>query len=71
MSVMPDHLRPITVEIPATWTPEQAIAVWDLLDQMRKKIWARYGGQLQELLAEEQSCPDLDNTDTGSWAIDF
>jgi hypothetical protein len=38
---------------------------------MRQKIWARYGGQLQELLAEEQSCPDLDNTDTGSWTIDF
>ncbi len=27
MSTMLDHLRPITVEIPVTWTPEQALAV--------------------------------------------
>jgi hypothetical protein len=71
MSTMPDHLRPITVEIPATWTAEQALAVWELLDQMREKIWARYSFQLQDLLAKEQSCPDLDNTDAGSWTIDF
>ena len=71
MSTMPDHLRPITVEIPATWTPEQAIAVWDLLDQMRQKIWARYGGQLQELLAEEQRCAGIDDGDAGPWTIDF
>jgi hypothetical protein len=68
---MPDHLRPITVEIPATWTPEQALAVWEVLDQIRKKIWARYSFQLQDLLAKEQPRPDLDNTDAGSWTIDF
>ncbi len=28
-------LRPITVAIPATWTPEQALAVFDLLDDLR------------------------------------
>jgi hypothetical protein len=32
MSTMPDHLRPITIEIPVTWTPEQALAVWEMLD---------------------------------------
>ena len=32
---MPAHLRPITVEIPAVWDPEQALAVLDLLDEMR------------------------------------
>ena len=42
MNTMPDHLRPITVEIPVTWTAEQALAVWELLDEMREKIWARY-----------------------------
>ncbi len=38
----PSHLRPISVEIPATWTPEQALAVFDLLDEIRGKIWAVY-----------------------------
>ena len=36
-SPLPAHLRPIPVEIPATWTPEQALAVFDLLDEIRDK----------------------------------
>ena len=71
MSTMPDHLRPITVEIPVTWTAEQALAVWEMLDEMREKIWARYSCQLQDLLAEEQRCADVDDGDAGSWNIDF
>jgi hypothetical protein len=39
MSSMPDHLRPITVEIPVTWTAEQALAVYRMLDELREKIW--------------------------------
>jgi hypothetical protein len=68
---MPDHLRPITVEIPLTWTAEQALAVWELLDEMREKIWARYRFQLQDLLAEQQSCRDVRNDDAGSCRIDL
>ena len=68
MSTTPDHLHPITVEIPVTWTAEQALAVWEMLDQLREKIWARYSGQLQDLLAEEQRCADID---AGSSNIDF
>jgi hypothetical protein len=32
-------MRPITVEIPVTWTAEQALAVWEMLDELREKIW--------------------------------
>jgi hypothetical protein len=71
MSTMPDHLRPITIEIPATWTAEQALVVWELLDEMSEKIWARYSFQLQELLAEEQRCADVDDGAAHSWNIDF
>jgi hypothetical protein len=71
MSTMPDHLRPITVEIPATWTAEQALAVWEILDELRQKIWARYSRQLQDLLADEQRCAGVDDGDAGSWTIDF
>ncbi len=38
----PAHLRPITVEIPVTWTPDQALAVFELLDELKQKIWGRY-----------------------------
>jgi hypothetical protein len=71
MSTLPVHLRPITVEIPVTWTAEQALAVWEVLDQLREKIWARYSGQLQDLLAEEQRCASVDDGNAGSWDIDF
>jgi hypothetical protein len=60
---MPDHLRPLTVEIPVTWTAEQALAVWEMLDQLREKVWVRYRCQLQDLLAEQQRYSDLDNGD--------
>lgn len=62
MSGLPNHLRPITIDIPATWTAEQALAVFDLLDGLRDAIWARYGCQLQDLLAEQQQTPDADDS---------
>jgi hypothetical protein len=49
-SSMPAHLRPITVNIPPVWAPEQALAVLDLLDDLREKIWTRYGDQVRPLL---------------------
>jgi DNA replication protein DnaC len=41
------------LEIPVTWTPEQALAVWEMLDELREKIWTRYSCELRDLLAEE------------------
>ena len=32
--------------IPDDWTPEQAMAVIDLLDALRDQIWARYDVRL-------------------------
>jgi hypothetical protein len=29
---LPEHLRPLTVAIPRTWTPEEALAVFELID---------------------------------------
>ena len=60
-SPLPAHLRPIPVEIPATWTPEQALAVFDLLDEIRDKIWSRYGSRLQDLLQEQQRSSRADD----------
>ena len=71
MSTLPSHLRPFTVEIPVTWTAEQALAVWEMLDELREKIWARYSCQLQDLLAEQTSYPVVDNDDVDPSDIDF
>lgn len=34
--------------IDAEWTPEQALAVVELLDDLRERIWAHYGTVLFE-----------------------
>ena len=40
----------ITLTIPATWTAEQALAVFDLLDDLRDRIWAHYELPLRDLM---------------------
>jgi hypothetical protein len=60
-SPSPAHLRPVDVEIPTSWTPEQALAVFELLDEIRDKIWSRYGVRLQDLLQEQQASSAIDH----------
>ncbi len=57
MSTTPGHLRPITVEISITWTAEQVLAVWEMLDQLHEKIWVPYSHKLQDLLGRTAVTP--------------
>jgi hypothetical protein len=41
--------------IPTYWTPEQALAVVELLDGLRELIWDRYGMQMFDELRKENS----------------
>lgn len=41
-------LLTIPCAIPAYWTPEQALAVFELLEDLRDLIWSHYGPQLHE-----------------------
>jgi hypothetical protein len=43
--------------IPADWSAEQALAVFELLDDLREVIWHRYHIPIQTLL-REQRCPE-------------
>jgi len=43
--------------VSADWTAEQALAVGELLDDLRELIWAHYQLPLQELI-REQRLPD-------------
>ena len=63
----PVHLRPLTIEIPRSWTPEQALAVFELIDDLRDKICAIYDCQLQVLLREQ--CADR-GADDGNANLD-
>ena len=49
----------IPFDIPDDWSPEQALAAYELLDALRERIWDRYQLQLIELLA-----PDTDEVNT-------
>jgi len=46
--------RASTVVIPTTWTPEQALAVSELLDDLRNRLGVMHGSQIHDLLQQEQ-----------------
>jgi hypothetical protein len=40
--------------IDPNWSPDQAMAVFDLLDDLRARIWAHYEIALQQKLRDER-----------------
>jgi hypothetical protein len=59
------HGLPLTInfEIPAYWTPEQALAVFELLDGLRDQIGTHYSVQLFELSREQHLHHSSDQDD--------
>jgi len=53
----------IPLAIPAYWTPEQAIAVFELVDDLRETIWAIYQTNLQELTRQQRQSAPVDRID--------
>ena len=51
--------RRAMLAIPDDWTPEQALAVHELLQQLTDTVWSRYDLAIIDLLA-----PNLDQNDT-------
>jgi hypothetical protein len=50
--------------VDSTWTPEQALAVWELLDDLRDRIWSHYGLVIQNRMREQHIANDaLDDYD--------
>jgi hypothetical protein len=43
----------VLFEIPDYWTPEQALAVYELLDELRELIQSRYETQIMDAVREE------------------
>jgi hypothetical protein len=50
-------LLTIPFAIPAYWTPEQALAVVELLEDLRDLIWSHYGALLREEYREQYGSP--------------
>lgn len=36
------------ITVPAHWSPEQALAVFECLQMLRQALWAAYGPQVQQ-----------------------
>jgi len=53
----------IALKIPAYWTPEQAFAVVELLDDLRDLIWAHFSVQLLDQYREQYGPADSHHTD--------
>ena len=49
---------PVSVAIPAGWTPEQAMAVLELLNDLRDALWAMHGDRIQHHLQQQQGPAD-------------
>ena len=49
--------------IPTYWTPEQAIAVFELIDNLRETICALYLTDLQDMIHQQRQPANLDLND--------
>jgi len=54
--------------IPHYWTPEQALAVYEFLDELRERVWDQYGEQIQhqfrlDCAEHDDAQPDLFDLD--------
>ena len=54
----PAHLRPLIVEIFSSWPPEVALAVFELIDDLRDNILAVHDDRIHELLREQRGFVD-------------
>jgi len=53
----------IALQIPTYWTPEQAFAVFELVDEMRDAIWRCYGIQLLDQYRDQLQPTIADRAD--------
>ena len=43
-----------SITLSTHWSPEQAVAVFEILHELREHVWARYGLQIQQVLRDER-----------------
>lgn len=53
----------LPVEIPLDWSPAQALAAFEWLEQLRQRVWLLYAADLQQLLRDRISAQHLRGSD--------
>ncbi len=59
------------ITLPQDWSPDQALAVFEIVDLLRDHLWSHYGEQIQQALRLQQAAPapytpsdvDVDDSD--------
>ena len=46
-------MKPRASVLPTCWTPEQALAVFEILDALRDQLWNSYGLQIQQAMRQD------------------
>jgi hypothetical protein len=54
----------VPIALPTYWTPEQAIAVFELADDLRETIWSIYQTNLQDLTRQQRQSPVIGRFET-------
>jgi hypothetical protein len=63
--------RGLPLLIPDNWTPEQAQAVFQVLDDLRDRIWEHYALPLQELYWQQRMPDEMNHPLPGDPAEPF
>lgn len=45
------QVRPLT--LPEHWTPEEALAVFEMIDLLREHLWSCYGHDIQQAFRDQ------------------
>jgi hypothetical protein len=63
------HAAGLLITMPTEWSPEQAVAVFEILDELRQRVWDHYGLHIQQVLRDQQctaapeAADDIDEAD--------
>ena len=65
LSTMEHHVKPMQIELPTYWSPAQATAVFEFLDELRDRVLSHYAVEIQQFLREDRvSTTPFMHTDT-------
>lgn len=54
LPTMEHRVKPKPINIPTYWSPEQATAVFEFLDELRERILGHYARQIQEFVRQDR-----------------
>ena len=62
------HAARLPITLPTDWSPAQAVAAFEILDELRERVWEHYGLQIQQVLRDQRStaipaADDIDDAD--------